>query len=137
MANDQPIQHWFIDLDWFEQNNRSFLALAQGCLCPKCAKQLKKGKGEISATDLIVTIKDCCSQKPGFIASRSPILESVFRLFLANGNQPLNLDDLGRQLAERRGGDTQRTSAEVLSHLLGNERYYGLRLVQETSEGDV
>jgi hypothetical protein len=137
MANDQPVQHWFIDLEWLEQNNRSFLALAEGCLCPKCTKQLKKGKGEIPATDLIVTIKDCCSQKPGFIASRSPILESVFRLFLANGNQPLNLEELGRQLAERRGGDTQRTSAEVLSRLLRNERYYGLRLVQETLEGDV
>ncbi|GAI17594.1 unnamed protein product, partial [marine sediment metagenome] len=36
MTNDQPVGRWFIDLDWLEQNNRSFLVLAQGCLCPKC-----------------------------------------------------------------------------------------------------
>jgi len=129
MTNDQPVGRWFIDLAWLEQNNRSFFALAQGCLCPKCRERLEEGKKQFSPADLISNIKDCCSQTPGFITDRSPILESVFRLFLANGNQPLDLEELGRQLAERRGGDTQRTSVEVLSRLLGNERYYGLRLV--------
>jgi hypothetical protein len=129
MTDDQAAQRWFIDLDWLEQNNRSFFALAQGCLCPKCRERLEEGKGEISAADLMANIKDCCSQTPGFITDRLPILESVFRLFLANGNQPLDLEKLGRQLAERRGGIPQRTSVEVLSRLLGNERYYGLRQV--------
>jgi len=36
---------------------------------------------------------------------------------------------LGKQLGERWGGAPQRTSVEVLSRLLGNERYYGLRQV--------
>jgi hypothetical protein len=129
MTNDQPAGRWFIDLAWLEQNNRSFLALAQGCLCPKCGERLEKGKKQFSAADLLATIKDCCSKTPGFVTERSPILESVFRLFLANGNHPLDLEELGKQLAERRGGDTQRTSVEVLSRLLGNERYYGLRPV--------
>ena len=135
MTNEQPVGRWFIDLDWLEQNNRSFLTLARGCLCPKCAKRLKEGKREISAADLIASIKDCCSQTSGFIIDKSPVLESVFRLFLANGNQPLDLEELGKHLAEWRGGDTQRASVEVLSRLLGNERYYGLRRVQETREG--
>jgi len=129
MTNDQPVGRWFIDLNWLEQNNRSFLALAQGCLCPKCRERLEVSKGEISAADLLATIKDCCSKTPGFVTDRSPILESVFRLFLANGNQPLDLEELGKRLVERRGGDTQRTSTEILTRLLGNERYYGLRPV--------
>ena len=129
MTNDQPVGRWCIDLDWLEQNNRSFFALARGCLCPKCRERLEEGKGEISAADLLATIKDCCAKTPGFVTDRSPILESVFRLFLANGNQPLDLEELGRQLVERRGGAPQRTSAGVLSHLLRNERYYGLRPV--------
>jgi len=129
MTDDQPVGRWFIDLDWLEQNNRSFLALAQGCLCPKCRERLEKGKGEFSAADLLANIKDCCSQTPGFVTDRSPILESVFRLFLANGNKPLDLEKLGKHLAEWRGGNSHRTSAEILSRLLGNERYYGLRPV--------
>jgi hypothetical protein len=129
MTTDQPVGRWFIDLDWLEQNNRSFFALAQGCLCPRCRERLEVSKGEISAADLLATIKGCCSRTPGFVTDRSPILESIFRIFLANGNQPLDLEELGKHLAERRGGDAQRTSAEVLSRLLGNERYYGLRQV--------
>ncbi len=104
--------------------------LAEGCLCPKCRKQRKAGEGEISADDLLTTIRDCCSQAPEFITPRLPILESVFRLFLANNNQPLDLEELGKRLSQWRGGDASRTSAEVLSRLLGSDQYYGLRQVK-------
>jgi len=128
MTDAQPGLRWFIDLDWLEQNNRSFLVLAQGCLCSRCRERLGESKGEISAADLISNIRDCCSQTPEFITDRLPVLESIFRLFLANGNQPLDLEELVKQLSEWRG-DSRRTPAEVLSRLLRNERYYGLRQV--------
>jgi hypothetical protein len=101
-------------------------------LCPKCRKQLKAGEAEISTDDLLSTIKDCCSQTPGFITHRLPILECIFRLFLANNNQPLDLEELGKQLSQWRGGDAYCTSAEVLSRLLENDQYYGLRQVQSS-----
>ena len=127
ITTEQVRPGWFIDLDWFEQNDRSFSALAQSCLCSKCQESLK---GEISAADLLTTIKDCCSKTPGFITAELPILECIFRLFLANGNQPLDLEELGRQLRDWHGGDTYRTSAEILSRLLKRDQYYGLRQVQ-------
>jgi len=129
ISTDQPKPLWFIDLDWYQQNNRSFSALAQGHLCAKCRKQLNAEGKEIPAADLLSTIKDCCGNEPGFITGQLPILESVFRLFLANGNQPLDLEELGKQLSERRGGDTYYTSPEILSRLLKSEQYYGLRPV--------
>jgi len=125
-STNQVSQRWFIDLDWHQQSNRSFFALAQGCLCPKCQERLK---GEISAADLLTTIKDCCSKTPNFITGKLPVLESIFRFFLANGNQPLDLEELGRQLSEWRGGDTYRTSVEILSRLLASDQYYGLRQI--------
>jgi len=127
---DQARPRWFIDLDWYPPNNRSFFALAQGCLCPKCRERLKVEEGEISAADLSSNIRDCCSNAPDFITAELPILESIFRLFLANGNQPLDLEELGQQLGERRGGDAYRTSIEVLSRLLKSDQYYGLREAQ-------
>ncbi len=126
ITTEQVRPGWFIDLGWFQQNNRSFSALAQSCLCPKCQERLK---GEILAADLVTTIKDCCSKTPGFITGELPILESIFRPLLASGNQPLDLEELGRQLVQWRGGDTYRTSAEILSRLLRNDQYYGLRQV--------
>jgi len=128
MNNDQPAQRWFIDLTWFDQHNHSFLALAEGYLCPKCRERLERGKGEISAADLLSSIKDCCSKTPGFVTAKSPILDSIFRLFLANGNQPLGLEELSKQLAEWRGG-AYRASPQTLSRLLSHDHYYGLRQV--------
>ncbi len=127
---DQVKPRWFIDLDWYQPNNRSFSILAGCCLCAKCREQLKVEKGEVPADELLAAIKDCCSQEPHFITSESPILETVFRLFLANGNQPLDLEELGKQLSERWSGNPYRTSEEVLSRLLKSDRYYGIRQVQ-------
>ncbi len=124
---DQNRQRWFIDLDWYQPNNRSFFTLARNCLCPKCRQQLRVEDEEIAAADLLTSIKDCCSKERGFITGEVPILESVFRLFLANGNQPLDLVELGKQLSKWRGRDPYRTSVEVLSRLLESDRYYGLR----------
>jgi len=125
VTNEQVEPQWFVDLDWYQENGRSFAVLAQDCLCPKCRKRLKKG--EISTADLSITIRDCCSKAPDFITGKLTILGSIFRLFLANGNQPLNLEELGEQLNEWRGRDSCRVSDEVLSGLLDNDRYYGLR----------
>jgi len=127
ISTDQDRQRWSIDLDWYQLNNRSLSTLAQDCLCPKCRKRLKAEEREISAADLLTAIKDCCSKKLGFITGELPVLESIFRLFLANGNQPLDLEELSKQLSEQRGGSPYRTSIEVLSRLLDSDQYYGLR----------
>ncbi|TET17943.1 MAG: hypothetical protein E3J75_01200, partial [Dehalococcoidia bacterium] len=73
ISSEQVSPYWFIDLDWYKQNNRSFLALAQHCLCPKCRERLQEAG--ISAADLLTTIKDCCSKTPDFITGKFPILE--------------------------------------------------------------
>jgi hypothetical protein len=101
--------------------------LVQGYLCAECRKKLTAEGKEVPAEELLSRIRDCCSHTPGFITERLPILESIFRLLLALGNQPLSLEELGRQLSEWRSGDTYRTSPEILSRLLKNEQYYGLR----------
>ena len=126
-STDQPKPLWFIDLGWYQQNNRSISALAKGCLCDKCRVQLSTEGKEISEAELLANIRDCCSHAPEFITGQLPILESNFRFFLANGNQPLTLEELGEQLSERLGGDTYHTSEEVLSRLLQSDQYYGLQ----------
>jgi len=128
---DQAEVKWCIDLDWYQQHNRSFVTLAEGCLCADCRKRLRVEKGGVSAASLFKNIKDCCSRNSEFITGELPILESAFRLFLANGNQPLGLEELSEQLSEQRGGDAYRTSAEILPRLLKSDKYYGIRQVGE------
>ena len=92
---------------------------------------MEAGGAEIPAVELLSTIRDCCSKTPGFITSKLPILESVFRLFLANGNQPLDLEELEKHLREQSSGYTSHTSAEMLSRLLSHDQYYGLHQVKD------
>ena len=128
-GTDQPKPRWSIDLDWYQQNNRSFPALAQNYLCKKCRKNLDAESKAISETKLLAAIKDCCANEAGFISSQLPILENVFRFFLGRGNQPLDLEELGKQLSELLGGDTYRTSVEMLYRLFEKDQYYGIRPV--------
>ena len=95
-STEQVAPRYFIDLDWYQQNNRTFSALAYSCLCQKCQKQLKAGNGDARTADLLPALRDCCSKTPGFITRELPILESIFRLFLASGNKPLDLEELGK-----------------------------------------
>jgi hypothetical protein len=127
---EQEEQHWYIDVDWFERNARSFSTLAERSLCSKCRKRLKGDPGKLSADEFFANIKDCCSGERGFISGATPIMESVFRLFLSNGNLALDIIELGRQLSDRRGVDTYRTSIEILSRLLSHDQYYGIRPVE-------
>jgi len=127
VSTEEASSRWFLDLDWYQQNNRSLLALTQHCLCHKCRERLGGSERQVSIPDLLSTIRDCCSQDPEFVTSRLPILENVFRLILANGNQPLDSEELQKQLNELHSGGVHHASIEILSRLLSSDQYYGLR----------
>jgi hypothetical protein len=124
-------QYWAIDLKWLQENNRSLTMLAKGALCIKCRKKLKIDEGEVKAAELLKSLKNCCGKSPDFITPNLPLHESTFRAFLANGNEPMTLDELGRQISDRRGVDAYRTSPAILSRLLAHDQHYGLRQVQD------
>jgi hypothetical protein len=46
-------------------------------------------------------IRACCSLKPGYITLDTPLLESIFRLFLSNGNKPLSVLELHEHLDKK------------------------------------
>jgi len=83
---------------------------------------------------LLSTIRDCCSKVPGFINPKSPLLESVFRLFLANRNQPLTLQEICDQLKRERG-ERLTLDAGKLHRLLEKDQYYGLRPTSSPEAG--
>jgi hypothetical protein len=118
---------WCINLNWLKTNKRSFSTLAGDKLCAKCRKKLKTDTGEVKPADLLKAIQSCCSRNPDFITSALPFQESIFRVFLANGNKPMTLTELGQQLVQRRGADTSRTTVAFLSRLMQNDDYYGIK----------
>lgn len=131
MGEEQGKSRWFIDLDWYEKNNRSFFAVTRGHLCPKCQKKLKvKDKG-VSTNALLSALKGCCSNSTDFIRYGLPVMESIFRILLSNGNEPMELKEIIDRLGQRTGLGTSSLSAQTLERILMNDRHYGLRQVQD------
>jgi hypothetical protein len=124
-------ERWALNLEWLTANNRSLGTMAAGAICPKCRKKLKIGQVEAKATEVLKATKNCCAKVPDFITPGMPLQESIFRVFLANGNQPLTLDELSNQLNAKRGIDAYRTPVNVLARLLRYDQHYGLRVVPD------
>ncbi len=132
VSEDQIIEQqeearWSIDLDWLEAHNRSFVTMARATLCNDSRKKLATKGKDSSVNHILDTIRSCCSRIDGFISGDQPVMESAFRLFLSNSNEPLDIIEMGRRLSELRGIDTYRTSVDVLSRLLNHAEYYGFR----------
>ncbi len=134
-----PVQaepKWIIDLEWYEKNNRSFIDFASRSLCGKCADKLHKKKKKLTAEDVLAAIKDCCSKTPEYISVKLPMLESIFRVLLANGNQPMDTAKIYKELSLRRGLEAYIPPPEALAKLLAHDRWYGFKKIAEGESPD-
>ena len=122
---------YFIDLKWYQKQGRSFAALATTRLCPASRKKEK------SKTDaaLVRVIKQCCAKREGFITPSMPLLEMIFRILLANGNQPLELEQIQEQL-QKYLSDSHAKDISIprLKRIIEHDRYYGLKQAPEAVE---
>ena len=123
---------YIIDFNWYQDSKRSFSTLIQSRLCKACQSKIKVSKAKDE--ELVMSIKDCCSKNTDFITSKMPLLEIIFRIFLANGNEPLSIEQILQELEECRG-EGSGIAPQMLNKLLDNERYYGFHNIQEEEEG--
>lgn len=140
---------YYIDVDWYDQSHLSFLDMAADRMCADCQRRLDEEVEERVPTidpttrrptyELrrykrrdrpIPRIRDCCSRRSGYITPELPTLEAVFRILLANGNQPMPLEHVRDQLREWCAtGRCQwlLIPPESLRRVVDADRFYGLR----------
>ena len=120
-----------IDYTWWERNNedlRTYLlshlpAEQRDRLMSSTGDQkvdfIDPDTGEVYQEDEIGMALKNAAKDPGFINPHSSVVDSVFRVFLANNNQPLTPRELGDILG--------RPPATILKTLAGVRVYYGIR----------
>ncbi|MBI4299872.1 MAG: hypothetical protein HY677_01960 [Chloroflexi bacterium] len=147
-AEEKP-PRYKIDLQWYAENNRSFKAMAQSRMCRSCRGRLgtsveeslpredaKTGKVTFETRvttyggDPLAIIPNCCSQKEDYITPNLPLVETIFRVFLANGNQPATPQEVTDRL--RHWLTIIRVTPEIAQRLMENDSYYGLQPVPES-----
>lgn len=151
-STPEQMARYFIDTTWFDENGLAFDDILRERICEACQAKLgtdveerqpvfEKKSGRMSfevkhvpygatVQAKMKVIRDDCSKKRNFIQPEMTTLEAIFRVYLANANQPMTLEDVREQLAEWcPGGGCQwlLLPTDTLERLLQNDRFYGLR----------
>lgn len=121
-----------IDFEWWQKNERDWHVYMRSLLCPEHQEILanvEQGQtidwidpvtAEIRPVEGVQhAIMSHCAKQPEFLTEQTALVEAVFRLFLTNGNAPMNSDELGARL--------RRPAMTILRTLSGNRVYKGIR----------
>ncbi len=123
-----------IDFDWWKKHDRNWRVYLRSFLCEEHQEMFKNmdndemidwvdpETAEVTQVDGLqhILITHCAKQE-GFLNSRMALVDSVFRIFLANGNKPMTPEELGETL--------NRPSSTILRTLSGMRVYKGIRPV--------
>jgi hypothetical protein len=124
-----------IDFDWWKTHDQNWRVYLFSCLCLPHQQQYSDQRnipmidkvdpetGEVSAVDgLEYTLYQHCARQEDFLNDHTTLINSVVRIFLANGNTPLSVTQLS--------SITGKPAETILKTLTGLEVYKGIRPLQ-------
>ncbi len=138
---------FYIDLKRYDEEHRSFRAMAQTRLCEACKAKLGSETQErVPAIDPrtgrvvfemrsvpfaqnpMSVIRSCCSKKRDYITPETPLAEALFRVFLATSNQPMDVDRIREELGNyvAMSERPHNYAPELVERIIRSDRYYGL-----------
>ena len=128
-SSDQQPQFakYFIDPAKAESSGRSLPILVASRQCYMC-QQGSEDEVAIASDpqDFIDQILGHCSQAPDFLLPDTPLKETIFRVLLAHGNEPMDPEQISAFISQK-WAMTQfprNTSPEVIQLLLDSSDFY-------------
>ena len=126
------LTRYHIDFDWWSQNDRDWRVYLRNYLCPEHQQTfadvdtldqvdwVDPETAEVQRVDGLQNILIThCAKQEAFITQQTTLVDSVFRIFLANGNTPLTPEELAVSMG--------RDATIILRTLSGIRVYKGLR----------
>jgi hypothetical protein len=121
-----------VDFDWWKNHDNNWRIFLFSCLCPEHQEifhdqslshnidWVDPETAEIRMVDgLQVTLMDHCAKQPDFYTENTALVDAIFRVFLANGNNPMNAVELSDKIGK---------SADVILRTIGGMNVYkGIR----------
>ena len=121
-----------IEFDWWKKHDRDWRVFLRGFLCEEHQSLFENldndevidwvdpKTAEVTQVDgLLHILITHCAKQEGFLNSKMALVDSVFRVLLANGNRPMTVEELGETL--------NRPPATILRTLSGLRVYKGIR----------
>lgn len=122
---------YHIDYEWWERSGKDLVQALIAQLPQFLRDNLSQRPGEtildyvdpvtaeVTPENELTLAVRMAAEDPEFVTPQTSITDAIFRIFVANGNQPLSVNELGERLA--------RPPQTILKMLNGREIYYGLR----------
>jgi len=98
-----------IDFDWWKSQDRNWRNALESFLCEEHRVYFKSPNiastadiidphtGAVSQGDpLMDVLTNHCAKQDNFLSASSPLVDSIFKIFLVNNNQPLNAEELSK-----------------------------------------
>jgi hypothetical protein len=126
-----------IDYDWWEKSDRDLRIYLQSHLCPEHQAMFADFSGdkkvdwidprtaEVRRVDgLEHTLQTHCSRQPDYITPSTPLVNAIFRVFLANGNSSLTVEEIANMIGR---------PADTIERMLEGPRVFKgiLRITEE------
>ncbi|MBE2184926.1 MAG: hypothetical protein IAE89_15965 [Anaerolineae bacterium] len=121
-----------IDYNWFERTDVDLRREILSQLGPEQRERLSQSEdqeqlldyvdpntGEVTQVDELGLEIQVAAQDPNFINPQTSVIDSVFRIFLANSNQPLTPNEIAERLS--------RPAKTILGAISGRQIYKGIR----------
>ena len=121
-----------IDFDWWRENDRNWHVELRSLLCEEHQKAfadlpedqlidwIDPESAEVRQMDgLQNTLIDHCARLEGFLDEHTAMVDAVFRILLASGNNPVSAEEFGTRL--------NRPADVILRTLAGPRVYKGIR----------
>ena len=102
-----------VDFEWWKAQDSNWKVYLQSFLCPIHQKLLadysytdqidliSPTTGEVTRVDaLFYALTEHCAKQPEFLSGNSALVDSIFKIFLVNGNNPLNSIELSSLLGK-------------------------------------
>lgn len=86
---------------------------------PRMVDYVDPDTGEVFVVDEVRMFVMDAAKDPAFINAQISVIDSVFRVFLANGNQPLTPNELAERL--------EKPARTILGAISGKQIYKGIR----------
>jgi hypothetical protein len=124
-----------IDFDWWKQHDNNWRVHLQSCLCPEhqaiytetsdaqFIDWIDPNTAEVHSVDgLQHVLMTHCAIQPEFLTGYTTLVDSTFRVFLANGNSPLTPKEIAEKI--------DKPADTILRTLSGPKVYKGIRPCQ-------
>ena len=136
-----------IDRGWYEQQGRSLEEVLAVRMCGKhqsdqpmiagrrravpdpATGELRFVAESTASDDPFEIIARCCATQSDFITPMMPLMEAIYRVFLAKNNAPLTADEVHDELRAWFASSPRSRyfTVETIVRLLDNDQHYGIQ----------